>query len=73
MISYRGDEATGCVGWQSGVEPGLGSSDYLKPNRFFGTERKRFSRVLLRQGSFVLEKNVDGFVAGSGSVVERDN
>ena len=44
--SYRGDEAVDCVGMQPIVEPDLGLCDNLKPNRFFGTERKRISRIL---------------------------
>ena len=46
MTSYRGDEAIACVGMQPVVEPALGLWDNLKPNRFFGAERKRFSRIL---------------------------
>lgn len=50
MTSYRGVEAIDCVGMQLIVEPDLGLSDNLKPNRFFGTERKRFTRALHLQG-----------------------
>ena len=45
-ISYRDNEAVGCVGMQSVVESDLGLCDNLKPNRFLGTERKRISRIL---------------------------
>lgn len=31
-----------CVSIQPIVEPGLGLCDNIKPDRFFGTERKRF-------------------------------
>ena len=44
--SYRDGEAIDCVGMQPVVEPALGLCDNLKPNRFFGAERKRFSRIL---------------------------
>lgn len=46
MTSYRGDEAMDCVGMQPVVEPDLGLCDNLKPDRFFGTERKRFTGAL---------------------------
>ena len=45
MISYRSDEAIDCVGMQLLVEPGLGLCGNLKPNRFFVTERKRFTSL----------------------------
>ncbi len=38
------------------VEPDLGLCDNLKPNRFFGTERKRFYGALLTQGPLFLQK-----------------
>jgi len=38
------------------VEPDLGLYDNLKPNRFFGAERKRFYRALLTQGLLFLPK-----------------
>ena len=57
MISYRGVETVDCVGMQPIVEPDLGLSVYLKPNRFFGTERKRFIRALHVQGSFIFTKD----------------
>ena len=38
------------------VEPDLGLCDNLKPNRFFGTERKRFYRALLFARSFIFTK-----------------
>ena len=38
------------------AEPDLGLCDNLKPNRFFGTERKRFYGALLTQGPLFLPK-----------------
>lgn len=62
MTSYRGVEAIDCVGMQLIVEPGLGLCDNLKPNRFFGTERKRFIRALHMQGPLFLQRNEDGWI-----------
>ena len=59
MTSYRGVETIGCVGMQLIAEPDLGLCDNLKPNRFLGTERKRFSRILLSQGPLFLK---DGYL-----------
>ena len=53
VTSYRGDDAIACVGMQPVVEPALGLWDNLKPNRFFGAERKRFSRILHLQDPLV--------------------
>ena len=49
VTSYCGDETIDCVGMQPIVEPALGLCDNLKPNRFLGAERKRFSRILHQQ------------------------
>lgn len=38
------------------VEPDLGLCDNLKPNRFFGAERKRFYGALLTQGPLIFTK-----------------
>ncbi len=57
MTSYRGVEAIDCVGMQPIVEPDLGLCDNLKPNRFFGTERKRFLRALHWQGPLFFAKD----------------
>jgi hypothetical protein len=38
------------------VEPDLGLCDNLKPNRFFGAERKRFYGTLLTQGPLIFTK-----------------
>lgn len=54
--SIVGYEAIDCVGIQPVVEPDLGLCDNLKPNRFFGTERKRFYGTLLTQGPLFLPK-----------------
>lgn len=50
MTSYRGVEAIDCVGMQPVVEPDLGLCVNLKPNRFFGIERKRLTGTLRQQG-----------------------
>ena len=57
LTSYRGVEAIDCVGMQLIVELVLGLCDNLKPNRFFGTERKRFTRALHMQGPLFLQRN----------------
>ena len=54
--SIVGYEAIDCVGMQLIVEPDLGLCDNLKPNRFFGTERKRFYGALFTQGPLFLPK-----------------
>ncbi len=56
MTSCRGVEAIDCFGMQLIVEPGLGLCDNLKPNRFIGTERKRFLRALRLQGSLFFQR-----------------
>lgn len=58
MTSYRGVEAIGCVGMQLIVEPDLGLCDNLKPNRFFGIERKRLIRILRQQGPLFYLKGI---------------
>lgn len=40
------------------VEPDLGLCDNLKPNRFFGAERKRFYRALLLQGPLFYQRQL---------------
>lgn len=55
VTSYRGVETIGCVGMQSIVEPDLGLCDNLKPNRFLGTERKRFFKDLAIARSFIFQ------------------
>ena len=57
LTSYRGVEAIDCVGMQPVVEPDLGLCDNLKPNRFFGTEWKRFLRALHWQGPLFFVKD----------------
>lgn len=58
MTSYRGVEAIDCVGMQLVVEPDLELCDNLKPNRFFGIERKRLIRTLLQQGPLFYLKGI---------------
>lgn len=58
MTGYRGVEAIGCVGMQSVVEPDLGLCDNLKPDRFFGAERKRFIRILRQQDPLFYLKGI---------------
>lgn len=55
VTSYRGVETIGCVGMQLIVEPDLGLCDNLKPNRFLGTERKRFFKDLAIARSFIFQ------------------
>ena len=55
VTSYRGVETIGCVGMQLIVEPDLGLCDDLKPNRFLGTERKRFFKDLAIARSFTFQ------------------
>lgn len=55
MTSYRGVETIGCVGMQLIAEPDLGLCDNLKPNRFLGTERKRFFKDLALARSFIFQ------------------
>jgi hypothetical protein len=57
LTSYRGVETIDCVGMQLVVEPDLGLCDNLKPNRFFGTEGKRFLRVLHWQDPLFFTKD----------------
>lgn len=56
LTSYRGAEAIDCVGMQPIAEPDLGLCDNLKPNRFLGTERKRFNGTLCMQGPLLSTK-----------------
>ena len=62
MTSYRGDKAIDCVGMQPIVEPALGLCDNLKPNRFFGAERKRLSRILHLQDPLFFSLLKDDYI-----------
>lgn len=75
MTSYRGVEAIDCVGMQPVVEPVLGLCDNLKPNRFFGIERKRLIRALRQQGPlFYLQRNVTyEFIKAICTCMERNS
>ena len=55
VTSYRGVETISCVGMQLIAEPDLGLCDNLKPNRFLGTERKRFFKDLALARSFIFQ------------------
>ena len=55
VTSYRGLETISCFGMQLIAEPDLGLCDNLKPNRFLGTERKRFFKDLAFARSFIFQ------------------